>query len=253
MKTLLHSLVFFFNFFAVTNIKFDGKKWLTSKFVTLKNLLVFLFIVLTVNFSVPSSYSDVTQRKGQYNHAALSVLYIFVFSFIIILYRMIAAVFIFVQILRRHEIASLLNTFSAYAKNYISTASISKFKNKIIKLIGASSMLHLFCCLIEFTAFFSPNLDGLVRSIWFHIHGAMTYYFLLFVCLIFNFILVILDDLLKDVESTPKNLDRSFLNQILIKFEIAQKLVNRVEKIFGPILTFVMFFTMVLLVSKVKV
>lgn len=55
--------IFFFNLLAITNIKYDRKKFLPSKLVTLKNILIFFVLLLTVNYSVPNSYSEVTQNQ----------------------------------------------------------------------------------------------------------------------------------------------------------------------------------------------
>lgn len=106
---------------------------------------------------------------------------------------------------------------------------------------------------VEFVAFFSLNLEGVARSFWFHIHGAMTYFFLLFVSLLLNYVLFLLDDLLEKIKTITSKHTQSSVKKSLLQFEIIHEFAGEVEKTFGPILTFTMVFTIILLISKVAV
>lgn len=252
METYFKTLVFVFNLFAVTNIKFDGNKFLPPRFVTFKNIIVLVLLLLSINYSVPNSYSDVTQTKVGYNKAALSVLYIFVFSTTVVQYRMITVVLVTVQIFQRYKVARLLNRFKDHAKEYVAAQSITRFARNCVRLILFSVTLLFVCYAVEFVAFFSPNLHGLIRSFWFHIHGTMTFLFVLFVSLILNFILLLLNDLLEKLKNISKKSTKKFVTKALLQFEAIHELSAAVENIFGPVLTFILCFTITLLISKVK-
>lgn len=251
MRTLLKALVFFFNLFAITNVKLNKDTFVPSKPVILKNICILVVLLLTLNYSVPSSYSDVTQTSVKYNRAALSVLYIFVFSLTIIQYRMITVVLVFFQILQQKRVVKLLNELKVYAEKNVTATNFSHFAKDIIGLLITSITLLLVCYSVEFAAFFSPSFQELARSFWFHIHGAMTYFFVLFVSLILKFILFLLDNLFEKVKRISNNQTRHCVNKILLEFEIIQGFTAEVENIFGFILTFVMFCTMILMISKV--
>lgn len=251
MESYSAALVFVFNLFAVTNIKYDGNQFLVPRFVTFKNVLVLIVLLLSLNYSVPNSYSDVTQTKVGYNQAALSVLYISVFSITTIQYRMITLVLVFVQIRQRHKVAQLLNRFKDYAQEYVAKQKLLRFERHSIRLVLFSVALLLFCYAVEFAAFFSLNLHGLTRSAWFHIHGAIIYLFTLFVSLILEFILCLLDDLLEKIKNISKSSARKFVGKVLLQFEIIHEFLAAIDTIFGPVLTIILFFTMIILISKV--
>lgn len=227
-------LIFFYNLFAITSIKFEKKIFKTSKTALAKNLLLIPFIHFVLNPSIPRSFTDASHRNSQLSDDArcsCTEFYRLLFYYFMIQYRVAVCVIVYVQILNQKKMIKFFNNCVRFAQHYEWEINFKEFERRSIKKLLIASATLIACYVFQFASAFQHNWQGVGNFMLFEIYGFIIYLCSSFVGLFLELLSFLIEDFTRKLSKisnreVQRNHDRSFqqfidVDQLLTEFKDA--------------------------------
>lgn len=206
MSIKLHSfLIFFYNLFATISFKFDGKVFIISKIILVKNFLLIPFIYFVLNNPIPRTFKVTSLKSEDQNfETQFTAFFYLIFYFFTLQFRVAACITVYVQVFNLKRVMKFLNNCVRFIQHYELEINFKKFEQKILKLVLIEFIIFPACSFFQFTTFFAHSWKGFIEYLILTSYGFILFSYLSFIRTIMRLISFLFEDLTKKFEQMSK-------------------------------------------------